>query len=243
MNLARLAAAIADKYPVASIVDIGANVGDTAALVRSTSNAPVLCIEGDNRFFEFLRRNAGRIPEVHLENTLVGAADQTVERTLITEGGTGRLTRRAGASTRLEALDTILHRWPSLVAPRLVKIDTDGFDCEIIAGAADTWSRLKPVLFFEYDPAYLATDFRPIPFFNILRDAGYGRALVYDNTGEFLISLGVDDAARLEDIHCFFSGRRHSRYADIAVFPTQDGDLAESFRRSELAYFAGASRA
>ena len=40
------------------VVDIGANVGDTAAAIRAESDVPILCVEGDPRFFALLERNA-----------------------------------------------------------------------------------------------------------------------------------------------------------------------------------------
>lgn len=55
-NLRRLAAAAAAKYADLVVVDIGANVGDSVALVRAAApDAPILCVEGDPRYLEFLR--------------------------------------------------------------------------------------------------------------------------------------------------------------------------------------------
>lgn len=45
-QLARLAKMIISKYDDASMIDIGANVGDTIAVVRSHINIPVIAIEG-----------------------------------------------------------------------------------------------------------------------------------------------------------------------------------------------------
>src|SRR2546428_597296 len=53
-NVARIAKAIAQKYPDLTIIDIGSNVGDTVAFIRSATMAPILCIEADPRFFELL---------------------------------------------------------------------------------------------------------------------------------------------------------------------------------------------
>lgn len=237
-NLGRLASAVASKYPEASAVDIGANVGDTAAVMRDASwSGPILCIEGDERFFHVLERNAARIPGLYLERTLVGRSSETIEATLATEKGSGHVVTAQGSRLRIESLEAVLARWPSLPPPRLVKIDTDGFDCAIVEGAAGVWAWLRPVLFFEYDPAYLPAGFEPLRFFHGLRAVGYDRALVYENRGDFVLSLGLGETSLLEEVHHFFSGRGHDRYADIALFPDADRDLADSFRKSELAHF------
>lgn len=238
LNLARLAGAVSAKYPGASVVDIGANVGDTAATVRSACSSPVLCIEGDDQFCSILRRNAGRIPDVHVEQTLVGDSDRDVEAALVTHQGTGRLVSTTGCGVRVERLETVLSRWSSLPLPHLVKIDTDGFDCPIITGSLQTLTRLRPVLFFEYDPDFLPGTFEPVSFFSGLRGAGYDRLIVYENTGSLLVSLRTSDTQMIEDLHAYFSGRQHAKYADIAAFPAEDDDLASSFRALELTYFS-----
>ena len=45
-NLGRLAAAVERKYPGRGFIDVGANAGDNAAIVRAHSSLPILCIEG-----------------------------------------------------------------------------------------------------------------------------------------------------------------------------------------------------
>jgi FkbM family methyltransferase len=239
-NIARLARSVDEKYPGATVVDIGANVGDTAALIRSASTAPILCIEGDPVFFEILERNAARIPGLHLAQVLVAGAATEVHAALTTGHGTGRVMTGGQSTLRFEAVESILSRWSSLPAPKLIKIDTDGYDCEIISGSAAVWERLKPTLFFEYDPAFLPPTFDTNRFFGQLADVGYDRLFVYDNIGEFILSLPMAQRAAIEDLHYYYSGRGSARYADLAIFHRDDADLAERFRLSELAHFAQA---
>jgi hypothetical protein len=53
-NIGRISGAVEKKYPNRGVIDIGANVVDTAAIVRSHSSLPILCIEGSAYYFEFL---------------------------------------------------------------------------------------------------------------------------------------------------------------------------------------------
>ena len=57
-NVGRIAACVAEQYADFTLVDIGANIGDTLAVVRSFRHFPVLCVEGEDRFFSILKLNA-----------------------------------------------------------------------------------------------------------------------------------------------------------------------------------------
>jgi hypothetical protein len=67
-NLGRLAAAVERKYPDRGFIDVGANVGDNAAIVRAHSSLPILCIEGSEFRYEILKKNIRSLEaEVELE--------------------------------------------------------------------------------------------------------------------------------------------------------------------------------
>jgi hypothetical protein len=67
-NLGRLAAAVERKYPGRGFIDVGANVGDNAAIVRAHSSLPILCIEGSEFRYEILKKNVRSLEaEVELE--------------------------------------------------------------------------------------------------------------------------------------------------------------------------------
>jgi hypothetical protein len=167
------------------IVDIGANVGDTAAEMRAHTAAPILCVEPDDRFFAILRRNAQQLQPVELAHTAVG-------------GPHGK------------PLTQILTEHPAFASPALVKIDTDGMDVPIVLANLDLLARLKPVLFFEYDPHLGATP----EVFERLREIGYRTMDVYENTGELVRTVELPG-----DIHGEYVGHRGRRYADVCAWP------------------------
>lgn len=49
-ELGRVAARIWRKYPQMVAVDVGANIGDTASIIRSGCPAPIICFEGDRTY-------------------------------------------------------------------------------------------------------------------------------------------------------------------------------------------------
>jgi len=195
------------------VVDVGANVDDTAAVIRSRTDAPILCVEGDGRFFALLGRNAPQLQPVELEHAFVEApAWGRVQR----GRGTARVVGVSGSepqtqtALRTKPLAQILEEHPSFAEPALVKLDTDGFDVPIVLANLQLLARTRPVLFFEYDPHLGATP----DVFERLRDIGYRRMDVYENTGEHVRTVELPG-----DIHDEYVGHRGARYADVCVRP------------------------
>jgi FkbM family methyltransferase len=191
------------------VVDVGANVGDTAAIVRTHSDVPVLCVEGDDVFFPLLARNAEQLGDVELERAFVEAPEAArVDRAR----GTARVVAGAG-ELPAKTFATILAEHPRFARPALLKLDTDGMDAPILLANLELLARLRPTLFFEYDP-YLGA--RPDVFARLV-EIGYASALVYENTGEFRETVPLLDEARLVELHQAYSGFEGARYIDVCV--------------------------
>src|SRR3954471_1647744 len=68
----RLAAWIEDSDAEFGIIDLGANCGDTAALMRSYDKLPILCMEGDRKLYALSQKNSGQLPDITFANVYVG---------------------------------------------------------------------------------------------------------------------------------------------------------------------------
>src|SRR5258706_12070673 len=55
--IGRLAVLLAKKYPGMTVIDIGANVGDTIAILKSGNDVPIIGIEGDDISYQYLEEN------------------------------------------------------------------------------------------------------------------------------------------------------------------------------------------
>jgi hypothetical protein len=120
----------------------------------------------------------------------------------------------------------------------MIKIDTDGFDCKILRGAADFLKTAQPVVFFEYDPFLLAEQGDDgISIFNDFRQYNYKKMLIYDNVGDLMVTTDVDNSSLIQEIHLYFSGRWSHQYCDICVFHAEDSDLFETVRQQEIQFF------
>ena len=225
-NIGLIAATLARRHPGMRLIDIGANVGDTVAIVFRQVRIPVLCIEGDPYYARLLRRNMRPLSDlVEIHEGLVGGVAGMAMVELRRNVGTAaiRPVSGSGPGVRMESLSAILSTHPAFAAPGLIKIDTDGLDMEILAGALDLAARAKPVLFFEYDPG--AGHAQP-GLFQSLLCAGYHGLLLYDNIGR-LIRHSILDGDAAISVAAQYRALPPGGYLDLAVFHVDDD---ESFR-------------
>lgn len=236
-NIARISYCVKSKYPALTFIDIGANVGDTVAIVREIAEFPILCIDGDPEFGALLEMNAQGWQAVTVERTFVNTESGISAGKIERKGGTAHLVldEVVDATIQSKTLASILRRHPQFERSKLIKLDTDGMDCKILIGAKDLLKVMKPVLFFEYDP-YYSEKFGQDSFevFEILRELGYSKLMIFENTGHYLISIDLSSEILLQDIHHFFSGWHGQRYCDICAFHLEDEDIWSAARSMEM---------
>jgi FkbM family methyltransferase len=232
-NIGRVASYIAAKYRELSIIDIGANVGDTAAIIRARCQAPLLSIEGDEFYFQLLQHNIDRshLSGVQSCHAFVGTSRTEMRGELKRQAGSASFVASAAQSVTAVCLTEILNRYP-------LKIDTDGFDCQILNAELEWLAEAKPVAFIEYDP-YLTgkQGYDAQRVFLDLQSIGYTLGIFWDNTGDYLLTAELANASLLEDLHVYYSGRSGEKYADIAFVHQEDNDLGLEIRKAEVAHF------
>jgi len=237
-----LAEVIWQKYPGFRAVDIGANVGDTAAMICSRDDVPTLCVEGNPVYWPFLEENARRMGR-HIVTDRSFIGDTSGERALAVyddPSGTAKLIHTTdGAQLTLKTLDRLLCDHPDFSGAKLIKTDIDGFDFEVIRGSIELLKNLKPVLFYEYAP--LEKDTGPgdgLECFKRLVEIGYERFLVWDGYGHYLVHLTAFDFEKLVDLTFFLVSNRRFGPAiyhyDICAFAFADTDLFEATRQTQL---------
>ena len=202
-NLVALARALGARQPEGpiSVLDIGANVGDSAAQIMAATPAHVLCVEGDPYWARYLRMNLGADSRVTIVEALLvpdDAGDHTA-KAVRSSHGTTHFAIDSAASDGLPRLSVaeLQRSHPALSPLRLVKSDTDGFDVMLVPAVADAFRHDGPALFFEYDPVLSrsATTADPYAMWDHLGTLGYEHVAVWDNTGDALGRLRVHEAA------------------------------------------------
>ena len=213
------------------IIDVGANVGDTAALVAdAVADAELLCIEGSARYFPLLEANVQRRAiRAICERSYCGEGDGGIVLSAEEQDGNGRLytprSFRPGKGVAREArilsLDTLLLGYPRFRDAELLKTDTEGFDLQVLRGARELLVRTRPVLFVEYHPQLLreAHD-DPRGLAPLLTAAGYRHAVAFTNLGRMhsRIDLLQPDAVTELDAQI---NLREVHYFDLLVAPPE----------------------
>lgn len=243
-NLVRLAAMTAAARPGITIVDIGANIGDTAALMREALTAPILCVEGDELYVDLLRQNVRNLHDVEVVEAFVAtsADDNSRTQTVQRQAGTAALVpNKSGLTPKcpFRQLSEILSSTTRFSSPGFMKIDTDGADSQIIVANRELLARTRPVVFFEFAPLWAAKvgDEDPYRAITALAEAGYREALVYANTGELVLVAQVTDPHVWRDLGRYTLTHGRGHYYDVAAFHADDGALFEQASSAERNFF------
>jgi FkbM family methyltransferase len=236
-NLVELAAALHARAQSSSpmqVMDIGANVGDSALQIMRRVDATVLCVEGDPYWIDFLTKNLGDNPKATIEEVLLTAGEgEWADASPVRASGTTRFTQDAD---KLGALPTLSARalrdkHPEFAQLRLIKSDTDGFDPILVPAAAEAWSDSGPVLFFEFDPilAKVADSRDPNALWDKLAKLGYSRLVIWDNTGDALGQLDIGEAPKAAESIATRPAHLGYDFWDVAACRSDDAAARSAF--------------
>lgn len=219
-----LVAELASTHPRLRVIDLGANVGDTAvAMLTAAPGIEVVAVEGSPRFAAYLRRNVeafGTRATVH-ERFVGPIGGSSV--TFKTGGSTGgfQTTETGGEIETVEAQEISWISPSELLADdgsydaSLWKSDIDGFDIHVLVAHWDAITSACEVLWFEYDPAGTLGDKHDVARLLDLIGSSSRRVVVYDNLGRRMVELPPSAAVRpaLEALTAWLVEQRHGHLA------------------------------
>jgi len=240
-ELGRIASSVYAKYPEMVSVDVGANIGDTAAIIRSLCPAPIVCVEGDELLGHVLNENVrmlgdATVLQVYLsdsrEEQHVRIEKEGWNNTLLPVAGEGR-----GKKVSFMPLDDAL-KDVDLHKVKLLKIDTEGFDARVLRGSQNVLKIGRPVVVFEYNRDNLnPLGEDALSIFSGLKNHGYRSALFWDPRGRFLLGTSLNDMTLIEDLHNYVDFREkplgYLPHLDVCMFHECDQDLAEECLAAE----------
>ena len=223
-NLVQLAAALSAPESPVTVLDVGANVGDSALQILHATDAQILCVEADPYFLEYLHLNVDEDPRVAVVEALLTPNPQTGATTAVRTGGTTRFAEgEVGDALPTITPEALREKYPSFADLRLIKSDTDGYDVELVPAIAEAWGGARPVLFFEYDhrlSRIAGND--PLAVWPRLAKLGYRDVAVWGNGGDPLGRTTVDDIAERTAPLEERVGIRAQTYWDVAVVHEDD---------------------
>ena len=233
-NLGDLAGELG-KDPAATplrVVDVGANIGDSALQILARTPARVLCVEGDPYWAAYLDRNVGGVADVTVVECFLTTPDMpwSGASPVRTTGTTTHFVEDVSSAVVSISVPELRARYPEFDAVRLIKSDTDGLDVSLVPELITTWRDCSPVVFFEFDPG-LSRDagFDADLLWPRLAELGYTRAAAWDNAGRPIGQFDVADGAQHSAV--LTAGRKQLGYHfwDGAVRRADDAAAAAAF--------------
>lgn len=239
-ELGRLVKIVFDKYPSLVVLDIGANIGDTLALIKSAADIPVICIEGDSYCFDFLKKNSSQFDNVKLYNQYLGEFTQNITAKLDKKGWNTTILPNSQdegfESIDLISLDDFFLKEKVVTKDiKIIKTDTEGFDLLILRGGINFISSIKPVLYMEYNRDNMFK-INEDGLSTLLKfsDLGYDMVLIYDPAGRFILSTSIRDVHLITQLHNYIDGHySYIHYFDLCIFHQDDHQLAVTFLKAE----------
>jgi FkbM family methyltransferase len=231
--------------PERYFVDVGANVGDTAVVMRHNATNPILCIEGHSRFLSYLRENVEQLADIRIVPAFIGS-NEDGPLIFASQGGTGRLVptpeKDSSSALKTRSLQSILYEEGVLRSGiALFKTDTDGMDAFILQEFLGL-EQTDAALFFECDVRQTIPEERSHAtwrsVFSALKERGYS-LIIFDNFGYRMASCSPEhyDLVRelLAYVEAQFSHRDvHVHYLDIWAFPPAMATIFESLRSDAI---------
>jgi len=183
--LGRLSDFIYYKYGHLKCIDIGANIGDSIAACLKHDTDIFLAIEPHPTFNKYLHNNFGKYSNVIIMDVVCSSSSKTETYQIDEKPGTASMvSSKSGRVMQSKTIDGIIKKNIEFSDANFLKIDTDGHDFKVIAGAKKIITENLPVVLFECDffenNAYIENCIETLNFF---KGVGYRSFLIYDNFG------------------------------------------------------------
>jgi len=209
--------------PVVTIVDIGANVGDSVVLLESQlpGLSRFVCVEPNPEWVPYLTANTAGLP-VEIIHDFIGEGQHLT----IKEGDPGTAGSQIAASGRRSIpLDEIC----SGRQIDLIKVDTDGFDFPILRSGRSSLCATHPALFFEWDPPkWREQGEDPASVFDWLVGLGYESFCLFTDSGFFACRIGTNAKEVIQSLAAVAASRQgiDNIYWDVFAAPAEVCDRA-----------------
>ena len=162
-----------------TVVDVGANMGFMALVFSRIvgKHGKVISLEPSKHTFRKLRKNIeeNRLVNVICKNT--GCASHTMDAELVKLSGssghsslavtTDEAPKAASEMVSVDTLDNLVKAYGKI---DFLKIDTEGFESEVLKGAKNTLKISRPIIYIELSEQYKDSSEESM---EILKNAGY----------------------------------------------------------------------
>ena len=240
--LPRLCAFLQRKRGYLTLIDVGANVGDSVSFIAGTVSGSFLCVEGDRKYVDLLKLNVKGIDNVTIENVLVSDVEETLRVSLVHTQGTSHIAPTSNGdrhgATATTTVDRLVEKHPAFAKTNIIKIDTDGYDFKVIRGSDALIRKCTPVIYFELSPEHLKLvgGEDPMSIFDYVLERDYSNALFYDSTGLPLMKVKTSETGTISMLLNYASIKGGFCYDVLLFHDSQQDDFLE-FCRQETQVF------
>jgi FkbM family methyltransferase len=237
-QLARLTEIILKKYSDATMIDVGANVGDTIAVVKTKIEIPIIAIEGDDASFSFLQKNATQFNDIELIQQFLGEEEKEIQVTIDKKGWNNTIIPSNSGEIKMyiKKLDDVLNdKKYSERNLKLLKIDTEGFDTIILRGSKKIIENHKPIIYIEYNGENMKK-IGEDGFTTImqLKEFGYDSIHIYDCINNLIMVTNLSNESIIKQLHSYTQMNGSMiPYFDLCIFHNSDKDVSSTFEESE----------
>ena len=234
----------------AVVIDVGSNCGDTmAAMARENCELEFFCVEADSEFFKYLTSNLERMRRalgpVNVKTANVFAGQNIFSCYLAGSGGTKHAVAVASGdpnALKSQSLDSLANSYAlQLDSVLLLKVDTDGFDYDVIQSASNILRGAQPMVFFECQIDTYEQKLQYFDLFEFLSNLGYREWALFDNFGGLITK--TPDVSQVKNFIDYMFEQLEGRstrtmyYLDILVSTAKSSTL---FSESLSAYLNAA---
>jgi|GEM_PF-4469112 len=185
---------VSDVPDYAVAIDIGCNIGASMfTMLSSRPDLRVIAYEPSPRYAPILETNVrlnGLDKQVRVRRALVGGEGKQL---LYTNNSTGSaVSGEYYGHTGVAATEVLAVQLDADLDPSefvgLIKVDTDGYETQVLEGSAKILQGHRPVLFIEFTPSLLErAGSSAQKLTDLLLNAGYPTADVYDPAGRLVV--------------------------------------------------------
>jgi FkbM family methyltransferase len=238
-EIGRISKEIYKKYPSMWAIDIGANIGDSTSIIKKFSDIPVVSIEGDETSYKYLKQNTTLFKNIFTYNKYLGENDEERSVIISKKGWNNTIMPNTNSGKKIQfiTLDSLIkENFLSEIQFKFIKIDTEGYDTIIIRGGREIIRNKKPVIYLEFNQDNMASlNENGLKTIFSLSEYGYKSVLFFDDRGRFIISIGLNETEKIEQL-CKYSDGKNGLiyYYNLCLIQEEDSELVAAIVNSEL---------
>jgi FkbM family methyltransferase len=217
------------KYPNSTMIDVGANIGDTAAIIASYASNKLILVEGSDYYHSLLEMNSRQFRnEISIKKMFL-VDGKKIDGHLTHWGGTAFFDKNNCQSNSQYETERLCNLTDQEVS--FVKLDTDGSDFSILLDSMDWLGLNTPAILFENQIPSQCELERSCEVLKQLVECGYNYFILWDDAGFHLLSttcvLTVNDMSRY-----LFNVHKNAKYisiynTDVLCLHVKDKDVYE----------------